>query len=255
MKDLPGNMHGRRVLVVGASDGIGKEFAEAAIVAGASVVLAARRIDELAEIADRLGDGTAVVADVTDDESLDALVAAAVATLGQIDLVMYAVGSASLNRVGSVDRASWNQTFATNVVGFNQLARRLVGAMVPNGIIVALSSETAQTPRDGLVVYAASKAALETSVQGWRTEHPEVRWSCVGIGATFPTAFGNSFDPQLLGDVMNMWVKRGLLQESFMVPTEVAAHLLAIYASALSLASLNVDGMVLRSPSATLGTA
>jgi NADP-dependent 3-hydroxy acid dehydrogenase YdfG len=255
MKDLPGNMHGRRVLVVGASDGIGKEFAEAAIVAGASVVLAARRIDELAEIADRLGDGTAVVADVTDDESLDALVAAAVATLGQIDLVMYAVGSASLNRVGSVDRASWNQTFATNVVGFNQLARRLVSAMVPNGIIVALSSETAQTPRDGLVVYAASKAALETSVQGWRTEHPEVRWSCVGIGATFPTAFGNSFDPQLLGDVMNMWVKRGLLQESFMVPTEVAAHLLAIYASALSLASLNVDGMVLRSPSATLGTA
>jgi NAD(P)-dependent dehydrogenase (short-subunit alcohol dehydrogenase family) len=253
-RELNGVLTGRRVLVVGASEGIGKEFAERAIAAGASVVLSARRLDALTEITDRVGAGVAVAADVTDDASIDALVSASVATLGQIDLVMYAVGSASLSQIVHSDRESWNQSLAINVVGFNQVARRLIGAMAPGGIIVALSSETSGVPRDGLVAYAASKAALEVSVKGWHTEHPEVRWSCVAVGATFPTAFGSSFDPELIGSLMGQWIKRGLLQESFMDPAEVAQHLLATYASALDLPSVNVEHITLRSPSATIGT-
>ncbi|MCU1392444.1 MAG: short-chain dehydrogenase [Ilumatobacteraceae bacterium] len=248
------DLSGRRVLVVGASDGIGKEFAEHAIRAGASVVLAARRLDALTEITSRLGGGTAVAADVTDDASIDALVSASVAALGQIDLVMYAAGATSLTQIRDVDTDSWNRTLAINVVGFNQLARRVIGAMAPGGIVVALSSETAVVPRDGMVAYAASKAALDVSVRGWHTEHPEVRWSCVAVGATFPTGFGNSFDPDLTGALMDQWIKRGLLQESFMVPGEVAQHLLATYASALDLPSVNVEHITIRSPSATIGT-
>ncbi len=242
------------MLIVGASEGIGKAFAELAIAAGASVVIAARRLEALAEIVDRLGAGHAVAADVTDDASLDALVTSAVSTLGAIDLVMYAAGSASLSQVRDSDREAWTQTLAINVVGFNQLARHVIGSMAPGGIIVALSSETSGVPRDGLVAYAASKAALEVSVRGWHTEHPEVRWSCVAVGATFPTAFGNSFDPDLTGSLMGQWIKRGLLQESFMIPAEVAEHLLATYASALSLPSINVEHITLRSPSPTIGT-
>ena len=249
------DLAGRRILVVGASEVIGKEFAELAIAAGATVVLAARRLDALTEITDRLGAGLAVFADVTDDASIDALVAASLTALGEIDLVIYAAGAASLRPIKDVDSESWSRTLGINVVGFNQLARRVVGAMAAGGIIVALSSETAAVPRDGMVAYAASKAALEVSVRGWHTEHPEVRWSCVAVGATFPTGFGSSFDPQLIGDLMGRWIKRGLLQDSFMVPAEVAQHLLATYASALDLPSINVDQITLRSPSATFGAA
>jgi NAD(P)-dependent dehydrogenase (short-subunit alcohol dehydrogenase family) len=249
------DLAGRRILVVGASEGIGKEVAELAIAAGASVVLAARRVEALTEITARVGGGVAIGADVTDDASIDALVAGCIAAFGQIDLVVYAAGSASLRPIKDVDSESWSRTLAINVIGFNQLARRVVGAMAPGGIIVALSSETAAVPRDGMVAYAASKAALEVSVRGWHTEHPEVRWSCVAVGATFPTGFGNSFDPDLIGDLMGQWIKRGLLQDSFMVPAEVAQQLLATYASALDLPSINVDQITLRSPSATFGAA
>jgi NAD(P)-dependent dehydrogenase (short-subunit alcohol dehydrogenase family) len=244
-----------RVLVVGASEGIGREFAILAARSGASVVLAARRADALAEVAEQAGGGHVVPVDVTDDASVAALVDAAVAVLGEIDLVLYAVGSASLRRVADTDRATWEHTLSTNLIGFNQLARRLIGVMAPSGIVAALSSEAADTPRDGLVAYAASKAALEISVKGWRAEHPRVRWSCVGVGATFPTAFGATFDPDTIGAIMETWMKRGLLQEDFMVPSEVAAHLLAVYTSALGLPSVNIEQLVLRSPSATIGTA
>lgn len=248
------DLAGRRILVVGASEGIGKEFAAAAIAAGASVVLSARRAEPLAEIVASAGGGHAACVDVTDDDSLGALVAATVGELGEIDLVLYAVGSASLARLVDSDRELWNQTLAINVVGFNQLARRLIDVMAPGGIVAVLSSETAAVPRDGLVAYAASKAALDASVKGWHAEHPDVRWSCVGVGATFPTAFGVNFDIDLVGAVMDQWVRRGLLQEEFMAPAEVAQYLLTMYASALSLPSLNVEHILLRSPSPTIGT-
>lgn len=242
------------MLVVGASEGIGREFAELAVAAGARVVIAARRPEALADVVVRAGGGHVVAADVTDDASLDALVDEAVAHLGEIDLVMYAVGSATLRHLIDSDRHLWERTMAANVIGFNEVARRAVPAMARGGIIVALSSETAGVPRDGLVAYAASKAALDISVVGWQVEQPQVRWSCVAVGATFPTAFGATFDADLTGQMMELWIKRGLLTEEFMAPEAVAQHLLAIYASALTLPSVNVEHIMLRSPSPTIGT-
>jgi NADP-dependent 3-hydroxy acid dehydrogenase YdfG len=247
------DLTGRRILVVGASEGIGKAFAEQAVRAGASVILSARRADALEAVAKSAGGGHVAVVDVTDDDSLDELVSTAVATFGQIDLLLYAVGSASLGHLVHADRESWNETLAINVVGFNQLARRVIGVMAPSGIIVVLSSEASSVPRDGLIAYAASKAALETSVKGWRAEHPEVRWSSVAVGATYPTAFGATFEPELLGTIMDRWVRKGLLQNEFMVPNEVGAHLLTLFTSALSLTSVNVEHLVLRSPSPIMG--
>lgn len=252
---MTGALAGRRILVVGASEGIGSEFAHAAIREGATVVLSARRPDALDAVAARAGGGRVVPVDVADDASIADLVASAVGVLGQIDLVLYAVGSASLTRLIHADRASWELTMSVNVIGFNQLARQLVDVMAPGGIVAVLSSESSAVPRDALIPYAASKAALDVSIRGWRAEHPELRWSCVAVGATFPTAFGATFEPELLGETLDLWVKKGLLQDEFMVPGEVAAHLLATYASALSLPSVNVEHLVLRSPSATLGTA
>ncbi len=245
---------GKRVLVVGASEGIGREFAERAVRDGARVLMCARRADALSLVVDSAGGGQVAIVDVTDDASIDALVATVIEAFGEVDLVLYAVGSASMRRLVEFDREMWDQTLSTNVVGFNQLTRRLIGSLSSGAIVVALSSESAAVPRDGLIAYAASKAALEASVRGWRAEHPEVRWSCVAVGATFPTAFGSTFDPDLIGPLLDVWIKKGLLQDAFMVPGEVAEHLLAIYTSALSLASVNVEHIVLRSPSATMGT-
>ena len=78
-----------RVLVVGASSGIGREVALQAAAAGARVVLAARRADKLAEAAAEAGDRAAVaVCDVRDGDQCDAVVRDAVEQLGGLDIVV-----------------------------------------------------------------------------------------------------------------------------------------------------------------------
>lgn len=247
------DLSGARVLVMGASQGIGRAFALRAVAAGAEVVLSARDEDALRATAAEAGGGHVVAADVRDDESLDALVERVRSRFGELDLVLYSVGSATLVKLADAHRWEWERSMAINVVGFNQLARRLLGTIRPGGVVAVLSSETSLAPRDGLIPYAASKAALELSVRGWQAEHPELRWSCVTVGATFPTAFAQDFDGELLGEVLNAWTRRGLMQEQFMVPDEVAAQLLALYAGALAAPSVNVDHVTVRSPTPVVG--
>src|SRR5438094_10301617 len=84
-------LQGARVLVVGASSGIGREVARQLGTNGARVVLAARRADKLAEAIAEVGPGaTSVVCDVRDPEQCDAVVTAAVEQLGGLDVVVYA---------------------------------------------------------------------------------------------------------------------------------------------------------------------
>ena len=76
---------GERILVVGASSGIGRALAIASVAAGAQVVLCARRANRLQEAIDEGGGGSAVVADVRRAPDCERLVAEAVAALGGLD--------------------------------------------------------------------------------------------------------------------------------------------------------------------------
>src|SRR4051794_25264392 len=118
-------LEGRRILVVGASAGIGRAFAVSAVRGGAKVVLTARRMTELRSAADEAGGGTAVAGDIADDASRRTVLGAAVDALGQIDLVLCTVGVATLGYAKDADAHTWEQTFRTNVVALNQLIRDL----------------------------------------------------------------------------------------------------------------------------------
>src|SRR4051812_577005 len=85
-------LEGQRVLVVGASAGIGRELARQAIQDGAQVVLAARRLDRLTELAQEAGGGTPVVADITDPQSCASLAEKISSELGTVDLVVCSAG-------------------------------------------------------------------------------------------------------------------------------------------------------------------
>jgi NAD(P)-dependent dehydrogenase (short-subunit alcohol dehydrogenase family) len=249
-----GLLNDRRVLVVGASAGIGRAFAVAATRGGAQVVLTARRTAALDAAVEEAGGGTAVAGDVADDASRRAVVDAAVGALGQIDLVFCTVGVATLSYAKDADARAWEDTFRTNVVGLNQLIRDLLPHLAPGAIVAALSSETVAQPRVGLAAYAASKAALEASIAAWRSEHPEVRFSCIAVGATQPTDFGAQFDLELLGPMLDDWVRHGLLQERFMDTTEVARYLTVVLGAALELPEIGVERLLLRSSSPVMGT-
>jgi NAD(P)-dependent dehydrogenase (short-subunit alcohol dehydrogenase family) len=233
------------VAVVGASAGIGRAFALAALDAGAQVVAAARRGAAL----DELAGAHPVAVDVCEASGRAALLAACRERLGGIDVLFHAVGRADLVPVAETEEDAWRATLDTNVVAFNRLVAAALPLLAPGAVVAVLSSESAALPRSGMVAYAASKAALETAAAGWRIEHPGLRMSVVAVGATQPTEFGDGFDGARLGPALHDWGRRGLMQAEFMDTTEVATVLAALYGVALANPTVGVERVVLRSPS------
>lgn len=247
-------LQGARVLVSGASAGIGRAFALGAVRAGARVVLAARRQAELEKACDEAGGGHPVAVDLTDPDGAARLAAAAADALGGLDLVVSCVGVAPLRMLADTDDADWEHVFAANVIGTHRLLRACLPLLAPSAMVMALSSETVVQPRTGLGAYATSKAALERLLAGWRIEHPWTRFTTVTIGATFPTDFGNAFEGDLLMRVLDDWAVRGLAQEQMMDPQDVADVLLGTAETALGRPGVCLEHLTVRSPSPVVGT-
>jgi NAD(P)-dependent dehydrogenase (short-subunit alcohol dehydrogenase family) len=235
-------MKDARVLVVGASAGIGRAFAQAALHGGARVVVAARRADRLASL-----DGAhPVQADVSDPAGRAAIGAAVAEHLAGLDLVLYAVGRAEPHPVAETGEDAWRTTFETNVVAFDRLVAALLPHLAPGAIVAALSSEGAVHVLPGLVAYSASKAALESAVGGWQVEHPELRFVAVGVGVTQPTEFGVDFDIDTVLPFMKHWQRRGQLPKQPMDTTELASVLVGLFGSALTSPTVRVENISLR---------
>jgi len=244
-----GLFDGKRVVVVGASAGIGRAFALNAAREGARLMVVARRADRLRELLDEAGSGVAVEADVSRGQDCARIADAARRELDSVDLVLHAAAMAPLKRLADTTVDDWNTLLATNLVGVNQVIGALLPVLAPAGILGVLSSETIGQPRAGLGAYSASKAALEESLRCWHTEHPGVRFSCVAVGSTVPTEFGASFDLALLTEVMQEWAQHGLAQAEFMDTDDVGRFLVQLFAAALPYPQINVEHLVLRSPS------
>lgn len=245
-------LSGRRVVVVGASAGIGRAFALRAVAEGADVVLAARRKDILDAAIASAGSGTGVVLDVGDPASR----AAFVTTLqggAPVDLVLVTVGVADLRPLSDTDEERWSAMLTTNLVGVTRLLDEVRPALAPIGILAVISSEIVRQPRMGLVPYAATKAGLEAVLAGLRVEHPGLRVSCIVVGATVPTDFGTSFQAEHLVPAMASWEHHGRFQQAFMVTDDVASVLVDVYATALRHPGVGVEEITLRSPSPVLG--
>ncbi len=111
---MSGSSSGRRVLVTGASSGIGS-----AIVAdGGLVTLLARSTDTLAEQADRLGDAAvAVPADVTDADALATAMRRGATPMGGLDAIVCSAGLVRSGGVATREPADWKAMFDVNVLG------------------------------------------------------------------------------------------------------------------------------------------
>ncbi|MBN2622631.1 MAG: SDR family oxidoreductase [Acidimicrobiales bacterium] len=208
MADTP-TLSGVRALVVGASAGIGRAFARHALALGAQVCVAARRGDKLAELCGEVG-GHAVVGDVTQPVGCQRVVDEAVAHLGGLDLVLYTAGYGQLAPVAETDADGWRRTYDVNVIGPMLVCRAALPVMSPDGLFSFLSSESTAETRWGLGAYAASKAALDTAIRGWRHEHPERRFQRVVMGATMPTEFGEGFSHDVLQTALGRWAATGI---------------------------------------------
>ncbi|HEX3461513.1 MAG TPA: SDR family oxidoreductase [Acidimicrobiales bacterium] len=211
-----------RVLVVGASSGIGASTATALADSGARVVGAARRETRVAE----LEGVTAVACDVTLPEDCDSAVATAVEALGGLDALVYAAGATQLTPLDATGLDQWTELFGINLFGAAMVTRAALPHLLAEGSdrrAVYLSSDSLEKPYPGMVAYAASKAGLRAFCQGLTNEFAGLRVTEVMVGPTIDTEAGNRFDPHALGDWFTRWTEEGYIRFDYQLSVEVAA--------------------------------
>ena len=175
--------HSRVAVVTGASSGIGEATAKALAAQGFHVIAVARRADRIRRLAEQIG-GTAVVADVTDDDSVLALAAG----LTRVDvLVNNAGGALGLEPVAEADLDHWRWMWETNVLGTLRVTRALLPKLIAsgNGLIVTVTSTAALEVYDGGAGYTAAKhaqGALHRTLRGELLGKP-VRLTEIAPGA------------------------------------------------------------------------
>lgn len=245
----PGSLDGRTAVVVGASSGIGRALAAELTAMGAQVGWCGRRAELLEEaIAECGGTGVPLPADIATGDGCAVLGSAVAAEMGPVDLLVIASGASGVTMLRDADGAWWDRLLRTNVVGPSLVVRHLLGRFAPDAIVAMLSSESVGRPYPGLVPYAASKAALEELVRGWRSEHPELRFARVTVGATDGTDFARDFDPDLAGALFVGWVNAGAIPARPMQASEVGVSIARALGHAVVVPGVDLQDLVLRSP-------
>lgn len=222
----------KRVLVVGASSGVGREVARQVASAGGRVVLAARRTEALeaaaAEIRAAGGQATAAAFDVTDQEGCQQGVEAAAATLGGLDGLVYAAGISPLVMLSEASHADWRRVLDVNVIGASHVTAAAVGALERDGgRAVYVGSYSVRQSLPGIGLYSTSKVALDGLIEAWRMEAPNVDFTRALLGNTSGTEFANDWGAEQTGKITRLWFERGLFPAPTMMRLEVAAEAIA----------------------------
>lgn len=153
----------RKVLVTGASGGIGGAIARAMYAQGATVALAGRNRESLDALAVELGDRShVVVGDLGDTESADAMMSAAADAMGGIDILVNNAGLARDNLAMRIKDEDWQAVIDVNLTATFRLSRAVLRGMMKArwGRIINVTSIVGVTGNPGQTNYAASKAGI-----------------------------------------------------------------------------------------------
>ena len=176
-------------VVTGAGRGIGEGIATTLADAGAAVVCAARRGDEIERVAAgiraRGGRAIAVTTDVTNDDAVEALAQAALAEFGHLDIwINNAGGSPIQTPLTQLDRKEWDATILLNLTALWVCTNTAARHMRDGGRIVNISSRAAVSTVMGSGHYSAAKAGVNSLTQTFAKElGPRIRVNCIMPGA------------------------------------------------------------------------
>jgi NADP-dependent 3-hydroxy acid dehydrogenase YdfG len=155
-------------VVTGASSGIGAASARRLAAEGYEVVLAARRLDRIEELAKEI-DGRPIRCDVTSAEDVAAL---AEAMGDRVDvLVNNAGGAFGFEPVAEADLDAWRRMYEVNVIGVAAVTKALLPALIASrGQIIVMGSTAGQVAYEGGGGYVAAKHAVKAVVDTLRLE-------------------------------------------------------------------------------------
>ncbi|MBS7804227.1 3-oxoacyl-[acyl-carrier-protein] reductase [Rhizobiales bacterium TNE-4] len=157
------NLTGKSALVTGATGGIGGAVAKALHAQGAQVAISGTRREALEALATELGNRVHIVpANLSDRDSVEALIPAAEAALGQVDILVNNAGVTRDNLFMRMKDEEWETVLRVNLEAAFRLSRAVIKGMMKRrwGRIVSVTSVIGTTGNAGQANYAASKAGL-----------------------------------------------------------------------------------------------
>jgi short-subunit dehydrogenase len=162
---------GRRVLITGASRGIGAALAEAFTSAGARVALVARSEAAIKDLATRLG-GTAHPADLSRPDHVDGLVERVETDGGPVDVLVNNAGLSTPGWFPGATAEAVEETFRVNLLTPVELCRQAIPRMLDRGEghIVNVSSLAGTGVFPGIIPYSSTKAGLSQFTAGLRAD-------------------------------------------------------------------------------------
>ncbi|MEV3856350.1 SDR family oxidoreductase [Streptomyces sp. NPDC050095] len=188
----PNDFAGLKALVTGGASGIGRATAELLAARGAEVAVLDRDITAV----DKPLRGYA--ADVTDDVTVRAAVAAAVADLGGLDVVVNNAGIGAQGTVADNDDAEWHRVLDVNVIGMVRVARAALPALreSDHAAIVNTCSIAATAGLPQRALYSASKGAVYSLTLAMAADHVRegIRVNCVNPGTADTPWIGRLLD-------------------------------------------------------------
>jgi NADP-dependent 3-hydroxy acid dehydrogenase YdfG len=219
---------GKVVAITGASSGIGEATARVLSERGAKVVLGARRVAALDAIADELRDrgGQAVVCatDVTRRDDLERLVGTAVAEFGRLDVLVSNAGISKIGPMADLDVEGWSAMIDVNLKGvLHGIAAALpVFRRQGNGHFVTTVSTAGLNIVHNMAVYAATKNAVRTVLEGLRQESTD---GVVRTTAVSPGFVNTELDSSIDNATVREQIRRNM--DAFGMPPEAVAEAIA----------------------------
>lgn len=244
------DLTGRVVVVTGASSGLGVTFAEGVAAAGARVVIAARRTDRLEVLCQTLTsrgtEALAVECDVSNEASVDALVAATLAKFGRADVLVNNAGVANVKPAALETISDFKNVLDVNLVGTFLCAQRFGRVMLEQkkGAIVNVASIMGLVA-SGLIPqssYVASKGGVVNL-----TRELAAQWARYGVrvNAIAPGFFPSEMTTEMESEDGQRFIRRRTPMGRMGQPAELLGALLLLASDASSYMTgqiLAVDG-------------
>lgn len=226
----------RPAVVTGASSGIGAATAQALAAAGHPVILGARRVERLEELAAQIvaegGEAVAVALDLANADSIDRFADAAEVAFGPLDVVVSNAGEVVPFTGIEADPRAFAASVQVNLLGAQHLASRLGPDMVDrgHGDLVFVTSDVTVRPRTHMAAYVTAKAGLEGLA---RAMQMELEGTGVRVGMVRPgpasTEQGTTWTEETVLHVIPAWESWGHLRHSGALrPQEIADAIVAM---------------------------
>jgi NADP-dependent 3-hydroxy acid dehydrogenase YdfG len=170
------NIQDKVIVITGASSGLGEATAQHLSTLGAIVVLGARRVERIEALAHEIntggGQALAVRTDVTDAAQVQALVDAAIAKYGRVDVMLNNAGLMPHSPLERLKIEDWDRMIDVNIKGVMYGIAAVLPHMIErrSGHIISVSSVAGHKVRPGSVVYSATKHAVRVISEGLRQE-------------------------------------------------------------------------------------